>query len=231
MVAVSARLLAAGRPSAAGLAVSVIFAVKVTYLPAIALVFVIRSRRVLLALVTGCALQFAVSCRIQGGLSWLHDYAQVMRAFADPSGAHMPTIHTVLGGGVIFFIAACLIYGCLLEMARSVPIEVALTAALPVAIIAAPHGYIYDFASAVPLFAWVLSLDTWAGRTAIVALTPLPYVLLPNAKFERPVAAILVLTVALACRQIWSMSRKQAVDCGGGMAEVADTSNVFVATA
>ncbi len=174
LVAVSARLLLAGRPAAAGLAASIIFAVKLTYLPAIALVFLVRSRRALAALVAGCALQFGISCRIQGGLGWLGDYAKVLRTFAAPAGTHIPTIHTVLGGGLLFFIAACAIYGCLLRMAISVPIEVALTAALPVAIIAAPHGYIYDFATAVPLFAYVLSLDTWAGRAAILALTPLP---------------------------------------------------------
>jgi hypothetical protein len=204
LVAVSARLLLAGRPTVAGLAASIVFAVKLTYLPAIALVFLVRSRRALAACVAGCALQFGISCWIQGGLGWLQDYAKVMRAFADPVGAYMPTIHTVLGGGLLFFIAACAIYACLLRMAISVPIEVALTAALPVAIIASPHGYIYDFASAVPLFAYVLSLDTWAGRAAILALTPLPYALLTNEKFERPVAAILVLAVALACRQLWS---------------------------
>jgi Glycosyltransferase family 87 len=42
LVAISARLLLAGRPSAAGLAASIIFAVKLTYLPAIALVFLVR---------------------------------------------------------------------------------------------------------------------------------------------------------------------------------------------
>ena len=206
LVAVSAHFLLAGRSSAAGLAASIVFAVKLTYLPAIALVFLVRSRRALAALVAGCALQFGISCWIQGGLGWLQDYAKVMRAFADPAGAHMPTIHTVLGGGLLFFIAACAIYGCLLRMALRVPIEVALTAALPVAIIATPHGYIYDFASAVPMFAYVLSLDTWAGRAAILALTPLPYVLLTNERFERPVAAILVFAVALACRQLWNTS-------------------------
>jgi hypothetical protein len=92
-------------------------------------------------------------------------------------------------------------------MARSVPIEIALTAALPVAIVAA-HGYIYDFATAVPLFAYVLSLDTWAGRAAILALTPLPYALLTNERFERPVAAILVLAVAVACRQVSSAASR-----------------------
>ncbi len=205
LVAVSARLLLAGRPSAAGLIASIVFAVKLTYLPAIALVFLVRSRRALAALVAGCALQFGISCWIQGGLAWLQDYSKVMRAFADPlGGAHMPTIHTVLGGGLLFFIAACASYACLLRMSLRVPIEVALTAALPVAIIAAPHGYIYDFASAVPLFAYVLSFDTWAGRAAILALTPFPYVLLTNEKFERPVAAVLVLAVALACRQVSS---------------------------
>ena len=207
LVAVSARLLLAGRPSAAGLTASIVFAVKLTYLPAIALVFLVRSRRALAALVAGCALQFGISCRIQGGLGWLQDYMKVMRAFADPVGAHMPTVHTVLGGGLLFFIAACAIYGCLLRMARTVPVEVTLTAVLPIAIIAAPHAYIYDFASAVPLFTYVLSLDTWAGRAAILALTPLPYALLTNERFERPAAAILVLAVALACRQVWSMSR------------------------
>jgi hypothetical protein len=208
LVAVSARLLAVGRASAAGLAASIVFAVKLTYLPAIAFVFLVRSRRALATLVAGCALQFGLSCWIQGGLGWLRNYARIMRAFADPSGAHMPVIHTVVGGGVVFLIAACTIYGCLLQMIRSVPIEVALTAALPVAIIAAPHGYIYDFACAVPLFAYVLSLDTWAGRLAIAALTPLPYVLLTNPTFERPAAAVLVLAVALACRQLWSMSQQ-----------------------
>lgn len=179
---------------------------KLTYLPAIALVFLVRSRRALAALIAGCALQFGLSCGIQGGLGWLQDYAKVMRAFAEPAGAHMPTLHTVLGDGPLFFVAACAIFGCLLRMAARVPVEVALTAALPVAIIAAPHGYIYDFASAVPLFVYVLSLDTWAGRAAILALTPLPYVLLTNQAFERPAAAILVLAVALACRQVWCMS-------------------------
>jgi hypothetical protein len=207
LVAVSARLLLTGRPSAAGLAASIIFAVKLTYLPAIALVFLVRSRRALAALVAGCLLQFGVSCRIQGGLAWLQDYARVIRDFADPVGLHMPTVYRVLGGGLPFFVAACAIYGCLLLMARGVPVEVALTAALPVAIVAAPHGYIYDFATAVPLFACVLSLDTWAGRAAILALTPLPYALLTNEKFERPVAAVLVLAVALACRQIWRTNR------------------------
>ena len=161
---------------------------KLTYLPVIALVFLVRSRRALAALIAGCALQFAISCWIQGGVAWLQDYAKVMRAFRRrPIGAHMPTLHTVLGGGLLFYIAACAIYACLLRMAIRVPIEVALTAALPIAIIAAPHGYIYDFATAVPLFAYVLSLDTWAGRAAILPhLTPLPYVLLTSEKIRTP---------------------------------------------
>jgi hypothetical protein len=55
LAAVSARLLLAGRPTAAGLVASIIFAVKLTYLPAIALVFLVRSRRTLAALVAGWA--------------------------------------------------------------------------------------------------------------------------------------------------------------------------------
>ena len=229
LMAVSARLLLSDRPIAAGLVASIIFAVKLTYLPAIALVFLVRSRRTLTALVAGCVLQFGISCLIQSGFGWLNDYAKVMRAFANPPGANMPTIHTVLGGGFLFCVAACVIYGCMLRMACRVPIEVALTAALPVAIIAAPHGYIYDFASAVPLFAYVLSFDTWAGRAAILALTPFPYVLLTNEKFERPVAAVLVLAVALACREVWNMSlilqpRRDAKNrCNSAVASVPST--------
>lgn len=202
LTAVSARLVLADRPIAAGLTASIIFAVKLTYLPAIGVVFLIRSRRALGAVFAGCVLQFGISCWIQGGLGWVRDYASVMRAFAEPIGAHMPTIHTVLGGGFAFYIAACVIYGCLMLLAHRVPVEAALTAALPVAIIAAPHGYIYDFAAAVPLFASVLSLDTWAGRAAFLALMPLPYALLTIQRFERPAAGLLVLAVALACRQI-----------------------------
>jgi hypothetical protein len=201
LTAIAARLLLSKRPIAAGFTASVIFAVKLTYLPAIALVFLVRSRRAFGAAVAGCVLQFGISCWIQSGFGWLQDYAKVMRAFADPVGAHMPTIHTILGGGLAFYVAALAIYGYLLRIARAVPIELALTAALPIAIIAAPHAYIYDFASAVPLLAWVLSLDTWAGRAAIAALTPLPYALLTNRTFERPAAAFLVLAVVLACAQ------------------------------
>ena len=91
--------------------------------------------------------------------------------------------------------ASVAIYGWLVWVVRRVSPAQALTVALPLAVIAAPHCYSYDMAVAVPLLAGVASTRSPRGVLALVALTPAPYLFMALANPHPAGAAILVAAV------------------------------------
>ena len=192
-VAVAARLWISGRPFAAGLVASLL-ALKITLLLPVALVFLVRSRRGFAGLAAGASAQFAVSLAIQGP-AWFPEYlAAVQSPLLDQVPARMPSVRALVAGAP-FAAAAAAIYGWLWRMARRVTPALALTAALPLGIVAAPHCYVYDMAAAVPLLAMAASTRTARGMLAIVALSPAPYLFMASANPSAAGAAILVAAV------------------------------------
>ncbi|MGA2737052.1 MAG: glycosyltransferase family 87 protein [Bryobacteraceae bacterium] len=205
-VAVAARLWMGGRQFAAGLVASLL-AIKITLLLPVALVFLARSRRGFAGLAAGAAAQFGLSFAIQGP-AWIPEYlAAVQSPLLDQVPARMPSVRGLFGGAP-FVAAAAAIYGWLWWIARRVTPAQALTAALPLGIIAAPHCYVYDMAAAVPLLAIAASTRTAGGMLAIVALSPAPYLLMAPENPSRAGAAILVAAV-LASTTAFSAKRAQ----------------------
>ena len=66
---------------------------------------------------------------------------------------------------------------------------------MPLGLIAAPHCYAYDVAVAVPLLATVASPRTIPGILAVVALSPVPYLLMAADHSTSAGAAIIVVAV------------------------------------
>ncbi len=199
-VAVAARLWMTGREFAAGLAASVL-ACKLSFLLPVGLVFLIRSRRGAGGLAAGVAAQCAISLGIQG-TAWIPQYLAAVRSpMLDHFPARMPSVRALLSG-VPFVVAAVAIYGWLIWVVRRVTPAQALTVALPLAVVAAPHCYSYDMAVAVPLLAGVASLGTARGVLALVALTPAPYLFMATTNPSPAGAAILVAAVLAASTAI-----------------------------
>jgi hypothetical protein len=192
-VAVAARLWMGGREFAAGLVASVV-ACKISFLLPVGLVFVMRSRRGFAGLASGVAAQCAISLGIQGP-AWIPEYLAVLRSpLLDQSPARMPSIRALLSGGP-YVAAAVAVYGWLLWIVRRISPAQALTVALPLAVIAAPHCYSYDMAVAVPLLAGVASTRTARGILALLALTPAPYLFMAVSNPHPAGAAILAAAV------------------------------------
>jgi hypothetical protein len=149
LVAVSARLWMSGREVAAGLTASLL-ALKVTFLLPVALIFLARSRRGLLALAGGVAAQAAVSCAVQGP-RWIQEYVAAVRSpLLDQMPAHLLSLRA-FGGGIVYTAAAAAIYLWIWWIGRRQSIERALTLALPLGMVAAPHSYAYDAIVSIPL--------------------------------------------------------------------------------
>jgi Glycosyltransferase family 87 len=205
LVAVAARLWIGGRQFAAGLVASLL-ALKVTFLLPVALVFLARSRRGFGGLAAGAAVQCALSLAIQGP-AWIPEYLAALQSpLLDQVPARMPSVRAFVGG-VPFAAAAAAIYGCLWWIARRVTPAQALTAALPLGVIAAPHCYVYDMAAAVPLLAIAASPRRAGGILAIMALSPVPYVLLAPENPSRAGAAILVAAVLASAMELLAERR------------------------
>ncbi len=181
-----------------------LLALKITLLPAVALVFVARSRRGTYGLAAGLAFHFLVSLAMQGP-SWFPEYLAAVRSpLLDQVPRRMPTLRALLPP-VPFAAAAVLVYAGLWRFARRGEIPVVLTAALPLAMIAAPHAYAYDVVVAVPLFAAALARHTVATILATIALSPIPYALL-SMDHPSPFGVELIIGAVLA--GVWAVSRE-----------------------
>jgi hypothetical protein len=177
----SARIFAAGRDFAAGLAASLI-AIKITYLPAAGLVFLAKSRRGTLGFLTGVAVQLAVSFGVAGA-GWPRRYLAVLgNPLLDSEPRRMLSVRAVAAGlalpPVVYVAAALALYLGLWVASRRLSLPDALSLALAVGVIASPHCYIYDAAMLIPLLVRVASPGSRAGLTALIGLTPLPYLAL-----------------------------------------------------
>ena len=201
LMSVVARLWSKGREFPAGLVAS-LFALKATFLPPVALVFLARSRRGFYALLIGLAVHFVLCLAIQGP-GWIPEYLAAIRSpFLDQAGARMPSIRAFTSGVPLAVFSAA-IYIWLWRAARSgSPID-ALAAAFPLSLAASPHCYIYDLVLAVPLLANAASPKTLRGLLAAIALSPAPAILMSMANplgGAIAVAAILLATAPLAWR-------------------------------
>jgi len=175
------QLHAAKREVAAGLVASLLV-VKATYLFPVALVFLARSRRGSYGLAAGTAIQIGWSFALEGS-SWPLRYLAVLKnPLLDPEPRRMLSFRALLAAcphaGLLFAIAAALAMGWLWFVSRRMRFADAMTLALPLGLIASPHGYGYDAVVLIPLFASAASLRTGTGRLALFGLTPIPYILL-----------------------------------------------------
>ena len=214
---VTVRLHSANREVAAGLAASLL-AIKVTYLLPVGLVFLARSRRGVLGLVAGTAIQVALCFALEGS-RWPLDYLAVLRnPWLDPEPRRMLNIRALVAGipyaGVIFALGAALVIGWLWFAARRLSFDNAMKVALPLGLIASAHGYVYDAVVLIPLLVSVASLRSWPGRLALWGLMPIPYMLLvseyPAGVFigsASVVAAVLLASIELYRRTPYVAAR------------------------
>lgn len=193
IAAVALRLWQSDRPAAAGWVASLL-ALKATLLLPVAIVFFARSRRGFAALLAGGFLQLAACFAIQGP-GWISQYLAVVRSpLLDQVPARMPCFAAFIAGGPLIVLAAA-VYGWIWWIARRATIATAITAALPLGIIAAPHGYAYDMAAAIPLLAASASLRSPRGILAAIALSPAPYLLMSRDHPNAGGAAILIAAI------------------------------------
>ena len=216
IAAVSLHFWQGGRPVAAGLAASLL-ALKVTLLVPVAIVFLARSRRGLLALLAGCAAQFTACFAIQGP-HWISQYLAAIRSgILDQVPARMPCFAAFTSGWPLIILAAAL-YAWIWWIARRHSPAIAMTAALPLGLIAAPHGYAYDMAAAIPLLAATANLRTASGFLTAFALSPAPYFLMSGDHPTHAGAALLIAAVLLAAARLpqipdATMARTDGSEC------------------
>jgi hypothetical protein len=202
----AARVYRSEREFAAGLVASLL-AIKFTYLPAVGLVFLAKSRRGTWGLLAGTALQFVLSFAWEGR-EWPFRYLALLRhPLNDPEPRRMLSVRAVAAGLSLpagaFIIASIALYLGFWFVCKRLNVADALTLALPVALIASPHCYIYDAVVLVPLLVRTASVDSRKGRLALIGLTPLPYLLVLAAAPPLVLAGsvtIVVSTLAAALR-------------------------------
>jgi len=184
IVLAAARVYETDREFLAGLVASLL-AIKLTYLPAVGLVFLAKSRRGSAGLAVGVTIQMAL-CFAAGGAGWLAEYlASLQKSSVAFEVRRMPNIRGVvtslgLPDGVWLFCAiAVLIW--LFVTCKRLRFSEALIVALALGLIASPYCFVYDAVVLVPLLAVVVSevrIDSWDGLLAGIALTPVPWLLL-----------------------------------------------------
>jgi hypothetical protein len=199
---------------AAGLAAS-LMAIKVSYLPAVGVVFVAKSRKGTLGLAAGVAVQLALSFALSGS-AWPADFLTILRnPLLDTEPRRMPNLRAIAAGlalpdaMVAIACLACVV--CLWFLCRRLDFADAVTVALPMVLIILPHCYIYDAVVLIPLLVSVVSMESWDGILPVIGLTPLPYLLLMS---ETPISvlagstSIVVITLAGVAR-LYKMRTEQ----------------------
>jgi hypothetical protein len=196
IAAVALRLAQSHRPAAAGLTASLL-ALKVTLLLPVAIVFLARSRRGFAALLAGASIQFAACFAIQGP-GWIPQYLAAVRSpLLDQVPTRMPCFAAFVSGAPLVVVAVC-IYTWIWWIARHETLATAITAALPLGIVAAPHGYAYDLAVAIPLLAASAGLRSPRGILGAAALSPAPYLLMSQDHPGLAGAALLIGAILFA---------------------------------
>lgn len=204
----AARIYSAGREFLAGLVLSLL-GMKVTYLPAAALVVLAKSRRGALGVAAGGVIQLAVSY-VVGGATWPSDYFALLKdPRLDPAPLRMLNLRVLAEAvslpAVVYTLAGVALYAGLWLVSKRMSLADGLTLALPLGMIASPHCQIYDAVVLVPLFAQVASLNSRVGLIAFFALTPVLYlvVLLTPAPWLQAGSALVVCATMAAAGQLY----------------------------
>lgn len=181
IVLAAARVYETDREFLAGLMASLL-AIKLTFLPAVGLVFLAKSRRGSAGLALGVAVQMAL-CFAVGGTGWPLDYfASLQKSSFAFEVRRMPNIRglvTSLGlPDGVWLIGAIAMFIWLFVACKRLRFTDALIVALALGLIASPYCFLYDAVVLVPLLVAVVSMDSWDGLLAGVALTPVPWLLL-----------------------------------------------------
>jgi hypothetical protein len=160
----------------AGLCVAIL-AFKITFLFALAIPF-LRSRRAALGIASGVAAQLGLSFAIEPG--WVGQYLAVLRSSAlDPEPLKMIGIRGLASAlpwpGVAYAVGFAALMLWLWRIATDAPIIDGVSSSLAIALIAAPHCYVYDGVLLIPLLARFASPGNWPGRAALFGLSPLPF--------------------------------------------------------
>jgi hypothetical protein len=222
----AARIYSRNREFAAGLVASLL-AIKLSCVPAVGLVFLAKSRRGSLGMATGLAVQFLVSLAWEGA-GWPRRYLGLLSGSAlrfDPR--RMPNIRSLavaLGmPDSVWPAAGLILLAGLFFAARRLRFSDAMILALPLGVVASPYCFLYDAVAMIPLLVTVLSANSWQGRIAAAALTPLPYLLMMS---ENPVcgpAGGLIVVVSTLCAAV-SFYRTHAQQGAGFKAGLPATS-------
>ncbi len=154
-----------------------ILAFKITFLFALAIPF-LRSRRAALGIGLGVSAQLAFCFAIEPG--WVGHYLAVLRANAlDPEPLKMIGIRSLASAlpwpGIAFALGFAALMFWLFRIAADAPIIDGVSSSLAIALIAAPHCYVYDGVLLIPLLAKFATFGNWPGRAALFALSPLPF--------------------------------------------------------
>jgi hypothetical protein len=206
IVLASAAIFSTGREFLAGVAASLL-CIKITWLPPAGLVFLTRSRRGFLGILTGTALQITASFAI-GGARWPADYLAILRdPRLDPEPGRMLSVRAMAFSlslpNAVYIAAGIILYAAFWWLCRRVSVADALTVALALGLIAAPHCKVYDGVVLIPLFVRVATRKRFTGWLAWFALTPVLYLMVlmgPPALQLAGSSLIVATTVAAAWR-------------------------------
>lgn len=180
IVLAAAWIYSSGREFAAGFLASLL-CIKSTWVPAVGLAFLAKSRRATLGMATGAAIQLAASFAA-GGAGWVSDYRAILGSpQLDLEPGRMLNLRAVVYSlslpPLLYMLAALVLYVGFWFLCRRLNVADSLTIALALGLIAAPHCKVYDGVVLIPLFVRVASLKSWTGRLACFALTPVLYLL------------------------------------------------------
>jgi len=178
LVLAAIRLASLRKEVAAGVVLSLL-AIKITYLPVIGIVLLRKSRRGTLAIALGLALQLALSFAV-AGQGWIAEYLAVIRnPLLDLEPRRMLNFRAIIASlslpEWLILIATLAILVWLVVAVKRLSLSDSLLLALPLGLITSPHSYVYDGVVLIPLFVAVAEMHSWWGLTALLCLTPLPY--------------------------------------------------------
>ncbi len=180
IVLAAIRIFSCGREFLAGLIASLL-CIKITYLPAVGMVFVARSRRGTLGLLTGTAIQLAISF-FAGGVGWPSEYLALLRnPLLDPEPARMLNIREITATlglpAAVYLLAGVVLYIGFWFICKRLKVADSLVIALALGLIASPHCKVYDGVVLIPLLVKVVSRDSLMTIAAFIGLTPVLYLM------------------------------------------------------